>query len=53
MKKLQCSARETICLFFSPDLGLEGGGEDNDLEEEGGDHESFLEAMAALDGKKK
>jgi hypothetical protein len=35
------------------DLGLDGGGEDNDLEEEGGDHESFLEAMAALDGKKK
>jgi hypothetical protein len=39
---------------FSLDLGLDGGGDDNDLEEEeGGDHESFLEAMAALDGKKK
>ncbi len=47
------SSRGTICFFF-PDLGLDGGGEDHDLEEEeGGDHESFLEAMAALDGKKK
>ncbi len=52
MKKPQSSSRGTICLFVFPDLGLDGGGEDHD-EEEGGDHESFLEAMAALGGKKK
>jgi hypothetical protein len=43
---------DNLFIFF-PDLGLDGEGEDNDLEEEGGDHESFLEAMASLDGKKK
>jgi hypothetical protein len=53
MKKHQCSARGTICFIVFSDLGLDGGGEDHDEEEEGGDHESFLEAMAALDGKKK
>jgi hypothetical protein len=43
---------DNLFICFFPDLGLDGGGEDHD-EEEGGDHESFLEAMAALDGKKK
>ena len=36
------------------DLGLGDGGEEQAGEEEdGGDHERFLEAMASLDGKKK
>jgi hypothetical protein len=31
----------------------EGGEDREEVDEDGGDHERFLEAMASLDGKKK
>ena len=43
---------EAVSMFS--DLGLgDGGAEQAGEEEDGGDHERFLEAMASLDGKKK